>query len=210
MTEAPARPPAVILAGGLSRRMGGGDKPLLALGARPILSHVIARLAPQAGPLVLNANGDPARFAAFGLPVISDTVADHPGPLAGILAGLEWAAQAGHPAIVSAAGDTPFLPHDLVARLAAAAGRTGIAIAATEEDGALRHHPTFGLWRVACRVRLAEALAGGLRRVRAFAEAEGAGVALFPDPAAFFNINTPADRDAAAAALPAAGVSDPS
>lgn len=210
MTATP-RQPAVILAGGLSRRMGGGDKPLLTLGGRPILAHVVERLAPQAAPLIVNANGDPKRFAAFGLTVVADTVPDRPGPLAGILAGLAWAEREGHAAIVSAAGDTPFLPADLVARLAAAAAAadTDIAIAATDEGGALRHHPTFGLWPVARRQRLADALAAGTRRVRDFAQDEGAAVALFPDPGAFFNINTPADRDAAAAALPAAGLSGP-
>src|SRR3954452_22297541 len=118
MTEIAATP-GVLLAGGLARRMGGGDKPMRKIGGRTILDRVIARLAPQCDGLILNANGDPARFAAFGLPVIADDVADFPGPLAGILAALEWAA-ASRPEvqwILSAASDCPFLPRDLVARL---------------------------------------------------------------------------------------------
>src|SRR5580692_1399242 len=111
--------PGIVLAGGLARRMGGGDKPMRAIAGRSILERVIARLSPQCDGLILNANGDPARFSAFGLPVISDNVADFPGPLAGILAALDWAA-ANRPNvewIVSAAADCPFLPRDLVARL---------------------------------------------------------------------------------------------
>src|SRR6516164_3849920 len=114
--------PGVLLAGGRARRMGGGDKPMRTIGGRTILERVIARLAPQCDGLILNANGDPARFAAFGLPVISDSVADFPGPLAGILAGLDWAAQQ-RPDVrwmFSAAADCPFLPRDLVARLGGA------------------------------------------------------------------------------------------
>src|SRR3954470_14389743 len=109
----------IILAGGLARRMGGGDKPLKEIAGKPILAHVIERLQPQCARLVLNANGDPARFASFGLPVIADDVADFPGPLAGILAGLEWMAANRPDAtwMLSAAGDCPFLPRDLVARL---------------------------------------------------------------------------------------------
>ena len=118
MTEDPPTP-GVLLAGGLARRMGGGDKPMRSIGGRTILDRVIARLKPQCDGLILNANGDPARFAAFGLPVIADTVQDFPGPLAGILAALDWTA-ANRPDvgwILSAATDCPFLPRDLVARL---------------------------------------------------------------------------------------------
>src|SRR6516164_7685721 len=114
--------PGVLLAGGLARRMGGGDKPMRTILGRTILERVIARLNPQCGGLILNANGDPARFAAFGLPVIADGVADFPGPLAGILAGLDWAA-ARRPElkfVLSAAANCPFLPRDLVARLGSA------------------------------------------------------------------------------------------
>src|SRR6266851_2243663 len=113
------RIPGLLLAGGLARRMGGGDKPMRQIGGRTILERVIARLKPQCDGLILNANGDPARFAAFGLPVIPDGVADFPGPLAGILAALDWAA-ANRPKVslvLSAAADCPFLPRDLVSRL---------------------------------------------------------------------------------------------
>ncbi|TIM25805.1 MAG: molybdenum cofactor guanylyltransferase MobA, partial [Mesorhizobium sp.] len=105
----------IILAGGQSRRMGGGDKSLLALGGRRVLDHVVARLAPQVGPLALSANGDPTRFAKFGLPVLADTVEGYAGPLAGILAGLEWASMACS-VVVTVAGDTPFFPEDVVGR----------------------------------------------------------------------------------------------
>src|SRR3569832_444499 len=107
-----AQIPCVLLAGGLARRMGGGDKPMRAIGGRTILDRVIARLRPQCSDLILNANGDPARFAAFGLPVVPDSVADFPGPLAGILAGLDWVAANRPDAawMLSAAGDCPFLP----------------------------------------------------------------------------------------------------
>ena len=118
--------PAVLLAGGLARRMGGGDKPMRRIGGRTILERVIARLKPQCGELILNANGDPARFAEFGLPVIADTVKDFPGPLAGILAALDWTAahRPDLPFILSAAADCPFLPRDLVARLDRARSET--------------------------------------------------------------------------------------
>jgi molybdopterin-guanine dinucleotide biosynthesis protein A len=106
----------VILAGGLARRMGGGDKALLELAGETLLARVIARLKPQVGEMVLNANGDPARFAEFGLPVVADTVEGFAGPLAGILAGMRWAAAKGYSHVASAAGDTPFFPADLVAR----------------------------------------------------------------------------------------------
>lgn len=188
--------PAVILAGGRASRMGGGDKGLLDLDGQALLARVIERLGPQAGPLALNANGDPARFAGLGLPVIADGVPGLPGPLAGVLAGLDWAAGLGAEAVVSAAADTPFLPLDLAARLAAAAGPSGLALAASPDaEGRLRLHPTFGLWPVALRGALRQALIQGQRRVAAWAEAQGAGIAAFPsapfDP--FFNVNTPED-----------------
>jgi molybdopterin-guanine dinucleotide biosynthesis protein A len=195
------RPPGVILAGGLSRRMGGGDKCLLALDGRPLLAHVIDRLAPQVSRLALNANGDPARFAGFGLPVLADGVAGFPGPLAGVLAGLDWAAAEGAACIVTAAADTPFFPADLVARLQAAAGASGLALAATPDPvRGLSRHPTFGLWPVALREDLRAALHGGLRKVVLWTDAHGAGTALFdagpPDP--FFNVNTAEDLAQAA------------
>ncbi len=194
--------PGVILAGGLATRMGGGDKCLLELASRPLLAHVIERLAPQAGPLALNANGDPARFAPFGLPVLPDSVPGFPGPLAGVLAGLDWAQALGAAQIVTVAADTPFFPTDLVARLQAAAEAQGapIALAATpDERRGLARHPTFGLWPVALREDLRAALQAGTRKVVAWTDRHGAANALFDasahDP--FFNINTPEDLERA-------------
>lgn len=200
MTDAP---PAVILAGGRSSRMGGGDKVLLDLNGKTLLDHVIARLRAQAGPLALSANGDPARFAGFGLPVLADSLPDFPGPLAGILAGMDWAAGLGADRVLVAAGDTPFLPLDLAEKLREAAGASGLALAADREsDGKLRFHPTFGLWPVYLRHALHAALLAGDRRIRAFTAQHGAGTALFDaDPAAFFNINTPEDLSRAATIL---------
>lgn len=200
--------PGVILAGGLSRRMSGRDKPLLALAGRPMLAHVIARLAPQAAPLALSANGDVTRFAVFQLPVIRDPVAGYPGPLAGVLAGLEWAERQGATAIITAAADTPFLPSDLAEVLgrAAALAPSGLAIAATRgADGSLHRHPTFGRWPVSLRGELAAALANGVHKVAAFADACGAAPALFPDANAFFNVNTPDDLAEAEARLARTG-----
>jgi molybdenum cofactor guanylyltransferase len=146
----------VLLAGGLARRMGGGDKCLRALGDRTILAHVIERARPQAHALLLNANGDPARFAEFGLPVAADVVEGFAGPLAGVLTGMEWARanRPDLPWIVTIATDTPFFPRDLVARLLAAVGREGADLACAASGG--RTHPVFGLWPVR--------LAGDLRR----------------------------------------------
>lgn len=187
-----AAPPAVILAGGLARRMGGGDKGRLVVRGRPLVAHVIDRLRPQVGALALNANGDPARWADLCLPVLPDTVPGHPGPLAGVLAGMDWAAGLGADAVVSAAADTPFLPDDLVARLRAAAGPSGLALAAAGG----RPQPTFGLWPVALRGDLRAALEGGTRKILAWTDRHGAGSADFPE-AAFFNVNTPEDLTAA-------------
>ncbi|MBR1191969.1 molybdenum cofactor guanylyltransferase MobA [Bradyrhizobium sp. AUGA SZCCT0160] len=150
--------PAVLLAGGLARRMGGGDKPMRTIGGRTILDRVIARLQPQCDGLILNANGDPARFAAFGLPVIADGVADFPGPLAGILAALDWAA-ANRPEVkwvLSAAADCPFLPRDLVSRLVGAMRDENAELAVAVSDG--QSHPVIGLWSVALREQLRHAL----------------------------------------------------
>ncbi|WP_312014623.1 MULTISPECIES: molybdenum cofactor guanylyltransferase MobA [unclassified Bradyrhizobium] len=150
--------PGVLLAGGLARRMGGGDKPMRTIGGRTILDRVIARLQPQCDGLILNANGDPARFAAFGLPVIADGVADFPGPLAGILAALDWAA-ANRPEVkwvLSAAADCPFLPRDLVSRLVGAMCDENAELAVAASDG--QSHPVIGLWSVALREQLRHAL----------------------------------------------------
>lgn len=186
--------PAVILAGGRSSRMGGGDKVLLALDGRPLIAHVLDRLAPQAGPLAISANGDPARFAGFGLPVLADSLPDFPGPLAGVLAAMDWAAALGADAVLTAAGDTPFPPADLAAGLQAAAGPSGLALAADHDaEGALRLHPTFGLWPTILREDLRAELQAGQRRVRRWTGRHHAGTALFAGHEPFFNINTPDD-----------------
>lgn len=186
-------PIGIILAGGLARRMGGGDKALLPLGQGNLLSHVIARLAPQVGKIALNANGDAERFADFGLPVLPDTIDGFPGPLAGVLAGMDWAASQGADTIITAAADTPFFPTDLVARLqgASAGMQNPLALAKTDHG----RHPTFGLWPVALRDDLRAALEGGLRKVVLWTDAHNAASAHFPgtDPDPFFNINTPDD-----------------
>lgn len=187
--------PAVILAGGLSRRMGGGDKTLRDLHGRPLLAHVVDRLAAQAAPLAVNANGDPARFAAFGLPVLPDPVLPdpvpgQPGPLAGILAALLWARSLGAPRVLTAPGDAPFLPDDLLRRLSET---DAPAIAAS----AGRPHPVVGLWPVALEPPLREALAQGRLRVLDFALSRGARMVEFPVPPEgrdpFLNLNTPAE-----------------
>jgi molybdenum cofactor guanylyltransferase len=190
------QPLGVILAGGQATRMGGGDKGLLPLGQGTLLSSVIDRLEPQVAGLALNANGDAARFADLGLPVLADSIEGFAGPLAGVLAGLDWAAEQGAETIVTAAADTPFFPCDLVPRLLLAAdGMTHpLALAATPDAkrGTARH-PTFGLWPVALRDDLRSALAVGLRKVVLWTEKHDGREALFPDEAAFFNVNTPED-----------------
>lgn len=189
----------LILAGGLSRRMGGGDKPLLSLGGRPLLSHVIDRLQPQCEGLLLNANGDPARFAAHGLPVVADPIPDFAGPLAGVLAGLDWLAQTrpGAEWLVSVAADTPFVPADLVLRLHRARAEAGTPLACAGSGG--RQHHAIGLWPVAVREDLRAALLAGQRRLGEFTARCGVTVAEWPaepsDP--FFNINTPEELEAA-------------
>lgn len=148
----------VVLAGGLSRRMGGGDKCLREIGGRPILARIIDRAQPQVDGLVLNANGDPGRFAAFGLPVVADSVPGFVGPLGGILAGLDWAAAHAPRCrwVASFAGDAPFLPRDLVARFHDAVGRESADLACAVSNG--QSHPVFGLWRVDLRDALRHAL----------------------------------------------------
>jgi molybdopterin-guanine dinucleotide biosynthesis protein A len=156
-SDTPATP-GVLLAGGMARRMGGGDKPMRRIGGRTILARVLARLQPQCDGLILNANGDPARFAMFGLPVIADTVENFPGPLAGILAALDWAA-ANRPEVswvLSAAADCPFLPRDLVARLHRARAERNAQLAVAASAG--QSHPVIGLWSVALREELRHAL----------------------------------------------------
>ena len=193
------QPFGVILAGGQATRMGGGDKGLLPLGGGTILSHVIARLEPQVAGLALNANGDPTRFSHLGLPVVSDSIAGFAGPLSGVLAGLDWAAEQGGTHIVTAAADTPFFPCDLVPQLILAAENadTDTALSRTP-DG---RHPTFGLWSVALRDDLRNALDDGLRKVVLWTDQHRAATASFPDDAAFFNVNTPDDLAKAQAML---------
>ncbi|MGB0771709.1 MAG: molybdenum cofactor guanylyltransferase MobA [Paracoccaceae bacterium] len=197
------RPLGVILAGGLARRMGGGDKSLLSLGASSrVLDQVIARLGEQVDQMVLNANGDPARFDEFGLPVVADSLDGFLGPLAGVLAGLDYAAEHGFDHIVSVAADTPFFPADLVSALGSASSHMDvpIALAATNiEGGKTVRHPTFGLWPVALREDLRSALQDGLRKVVLWTDQHGAETHVFEsgdiDP--FFNINTPEDLELA-------------
>ena len=185
----------LILAGGLSRRMGGGDKALLPLAGKPMFAHVAARLEPQCASLVLNANGDASRFAAFGLPVVADDPPDFSGPLAGVLAGLELCdASAPHLAhVASVAADTPFVPLDFVARLAEAVdGGADIAVAASGG----RTHPVAALWPVALAGEMRQALVGeGLRKVEGFMTRYRVATVEWParpiDP--FFNVNTPED-----------------
>lgn len=182
----------VLLAGGQSRRMGGGDKCLRLLGGRPVLAHIIDRVCPQVRALVLNANGDPARFAAFGVPVVPDSIPDFAGPLAGVLAGLDWAA-AHAPAcslVASVPTDAPFLPVDLVARLAAAREAEGADIVCAASGG--RAHPVVALWPVLLREDLRRAMtAEGIRKVDVWTaryRLATAGFATEPfDP--FFNAN---------------------
>ena len=183
----------LLLAGGLARRMGGGDKPMKTIGGRTILERVIARLAPQCDGLILNANGDPARFAAFGLPVIADTVEGFAGPLAGILTALDWAA-AYRPDVewvLSAATDCPFLPRDLVARLQHARISEGaqLAVAASGEQ----IHPVIGLWSVALRGELRHALVvEDMRKIDRWTARYKLATVTWPDKPIdpFFNANT--------------------
>ena len=202
----------IVLAGGQSRRMGGGDKCLETLGDAPVLAHVIARLDPQVSRLVINANGDVSRFAAFDLPVVPDSLSGFQGPLAGVQAGLAWVA-AHHPEIswaVTVPSDTPFIPCDLVERLARAAKSSGTMAVATSEAGV---HPVVGLWPVAMRVALARSLGAGERKASRWAEMQGAAQVCFDKEAVgearvdpFFNINRPDDLAAARALLKKAPV----
>ena len=190
--ETPAIP-GLLLAGGLARRMGGGDKPMRQIGGRTILDRVIARLKPQCDGLLLNANGDASRFASFGLPVIADTVENFPGPLAGILAGLDWLA-AHRPDVswmLSAAADCPFLPRDLVARLHCARTQQDAQLAVAASDG--QSHPVIGLWSVGLRDQLRHALVvEDIRKIDRWTARYALATVSWPaeplDP--FFNANT--------------------
>jgi molybdopterin-guanine dinucleotide biosynthesis protein A len=191
----------ILLAGGQSRRMGGGDKCLRPLGATTILARVIGRATPQVAALALNANGDPARFAPFGLPVVADSIPDFAGPLAGVLAGLDWAAArgAGDTHVASFATDAPFLPTDLVARFVAAREREGAELVCAASGG--RTHPVFGLWPVELRDALRRAMVEeGIRKVDAWTARYRLAIVDYPadpfDP--FFNTNRPDDLAVAA------------
>jgi molybdenum cofactor guanylyltransferase len=189
----------VVLSGGRSRRMGGGDKCLLKLGGEPVLSRILDRLRPQVIEIIINANGDPSRFADFGLPVIADSIAGFAGPLAGIHAGLEWVrthAQ-GVRSVLTIASDTPFFPSDLVHRFLSALGdERAIAVAASSEGV----HHVVGLWPVAIAPKIEEALRHEMRKAGAFTKENGA-IEVFFEPTRvgeklvdpFFNINRPED-----------------
>jgi molybdopterin-guanine dinucleotide biosynthesis protein A len=196
----------LLLAGGQSRRMGGGDKALRLLGGIPLLERVIERLRPQVDALVLNANGDPARFARFALPVAADSVPGFAGPLVGVLAGLDWAAlqRPDCPYVVSVATDAPFLPVDLVARLAEGLDEAGADLSCAASGG--RSHPVFGLWPVSLREDLRRAVSEeGIRKVDLWTSRHGLATVTFADEPVdpFFNTNRPEDLETAAALLQA-------
>lgn len=191
----------VLLAGGLSRRMGGAEKALMMLAGRPLIAHAARRLAPQVASLILNANGDPARFAALALPVVPDETADRPGPLAGVRAALRWFANDAPPIpfVVSLPADTPFLPPDLVSRLRGGlAAAPGAPVAVAQSRG--RRHPVIALWTLEAADAIAAALARGERKAEAMIDRLRAVAVPFPDLEIagravdpFFNINTPDD-----------------
>jgi molybdopterin-guanine dinucleotide biosynthesis protein A len=187
----------LILAGGLARRMGGGDKALIEIGGRAILDRVLETMTPQCDRIILNANGDPLRFARFGLPVVPDDIPDFAGPLAGILAGLDWMA-VNRPDLawmVSVPGDCPFLPSDLVQRLHDARAAVGTPLACAK-SGEWRH-PVAGLWPVDLRADLRRALVDeDLHKIEVWTSRHGIAIAEWPDRPVdpFFNVNTPEDR----------------
>lgn len=191
----PAHTVGLLLAGGLSRRMGGGDKCLRPLGGRPLLAHIVERARPQVSALVINANGDPARFASFGLPVVADTIAGFAGPLAGVLTGMEWAAAHRPEAawLATFATDAPFFPRDLIARLHDAVARENADMACARSGG--QDHPVFGLWPVRLAADLRRAMEEGVRKVDLWTARHKLAVAEFAaapfDP--FFNANRPED-----------------
>jgi molybdopterin-guanine dinucleotide biosynthesis protein A len=185
----------VLLAGGLARRMGGGDKPLMRLGDKPLLDRIIERARPQVDALIINANGNPARFAPYGLPVVADPVAGFAGPLAGVLAGMEWtrANRPGCLLIATFAADTPFFPRDVVANLLEVLD-AGADIACAHSGG--RNHPVFGLWPTALANDLRASLVeDGVRKVDVFTGKYRLRAVEFPDRPfdPFFNVNRPED-----------------
>jgi molybdopterin-guanine dinucleotide biosynthesis protein A len=203
MAEVPVPPTlGLILAGGLASRMGGGDKTRIEIGGVSILDRVLATLSAQSVRLVINANGDPERFADTGVPVVPDNVPGYPGPLAGILAGLDWLAAQdnGVEWMVSVPGDCPFLPDDLVEKLHLARRKMGVGVPlACARSGEWRH-PVVGLWPLALRASLRKALVKeGLRKIEVWTARHGIAIADWPiepvDP--FFNVNTPEDVERA-------------
>lgn len=199
----------VLLAGGLSRRMGGGDKALMTLAGRPLIRYAADRISPQVGALILNANGDARRFAALGLAIVPDETSDFPGPLAGVLAALHWTARErpGARGVVSVSADAPFVPVDLVSRLADALPVRGDARAAVAQSRGRRHH-VIGLWRIDAAGEIAAALARGERKAEAMVDRLRAAAVPFPDLVLgreavdpFFNVNTPEDLAFAEAVL---------
>ncbi|MFT4716897.1 MAG: molybdopterin-guanine dinucleotide biosynthesis protein A [Paracoccaceae bacterium] len=188
------KPLGVILAGGQARRMGGGDKAMLMLCGQTLMHQVIERLAPQVAEIAINANGNASRFNEFSLPVIADSIIDFAGPLAGVLAGLDWAAAKGASHIVTVAADTPFFPTDLVQKLTGE-GSCIVLAATPDPKRGLSRHPTFGLWPVDLREDLRAALADGTRKVVDWADRHNSTTAEFSidpfDP--FFNVNRPED-----------------
>lgn len=191
-----SKPLGLILAGGLARRMGGGDKGLIKIGTETILDRALSRMSPQCSRMIINANGDPARFAFTGLPVVPDDIPDFAGPLAGILAGLDWAAK-NSPAteyVASAPGDCPFLPRELIKRLEEARIAENKSLACAK-SGDWRH-PVVGLWPVALRADLRNALMNeGLHKIEIWTARHGVAIAAWPDQPIdpFFNVNTPED-----------------
>ena len=189
----------LILAGGLARRMGGGDKTLRLVAGRTVLDRILDRLRRQADPVLLNANGDPARFAGYGLTILPDPLPGHAGPLAGVLAGLEWAQREGQELLLTVPGDSPFLPADLVERLQAARQAAGVAIACASSGG--QSHPVVAIWPAALAGTLRQALRHGAFKVDAFAADHGRALVEWPispvDP--FTNVNCPDDIDQATA-----------
>ncbi|MEO0810497.1 MAG: molybdenum cofactor guanylyltransferase MobA [Pseudomonadota bacterium] len=202
----------IVLAGGKSRRMGGGDKGGVEVAGKPMLQHIVDRFRPQVGRLAINANGDAKRFAAYGLDVFPDATRDYPGPLAGILAGMVWAGKNTPKArwIASVPIDIPLLPLDLIARLRAACAANPVAVAIAGSNGRL--HPVIGLWPIGFSGDLAAALENGVRKVQHWTSRHHAIAVDFPaveiagrcvDP--FFNVNTPQDLAALRTLLTAEG-----
>jgi len=195
-----AGPLGLVLAGGLARRMGGGDKARIRIGGVTILARVVACLAPQCSAIIINANGDTTRFADTGLPIVPDSVPDFAGPLAGVLAGLDWAAEHASDVadVVSVPGDCPFLPVDLIERLETARKKAKLPLACAR-SGDWRH-PVVGLWHVGLREDLRHAVTvEDLRKIEVWTARHGVAIATWPDKPVdpFFNVNTPEDAAAA-------------